>query len=40
MMPGDLLIFPSFIPFRVTSLLEEGERSTYLEAIIKGLSFR
>ena len=40
MMPGDLLIFPSFMPFRVTSLPEEGERATYLEAIIRGLSFR
>ena len=39
-MPGDLIIFPSFIPFKITPLIEEGERSTYLEAIIKGLSFR
>ena len=39
-MPGDLIIFPSFIPFKITPLIEEGERATYLEAIIKGLSFR
>ena len=40
MKQGDLLIFPSFIPFKITPLIEEGERATYLEAIIKGLSFR
>jgi len=39
-MPGDLIIFPSFIPFKITSLQKEGERAVYLEAIIRGLSFR
>tara|TARA_B100000315_G_scaffold31987_1_gene27012 strand:- start:16974 stop:17564 length:591 start_codon:yes stop_codon:yes gene_type:complete len=56
MLPGDMVVFPAFIPFRITPLINrsyrvhkyiEGldldlynERVIYLEAVIRGLSFR
>ncbi len=46
MLPGDMVVFPAFIPFRITPLIKGldldiyNERVIYLEAAIRGLSFR
>jgi hypothetical protein len=56
MLPGDMVVFPAFIPFRITPLISGSfvykdykkgldldlydERVIYLEAAIRGLSFR
>lgn len=37
--PGDLIIFPSFVPFNITPV-GKNERAVYLQCIIQGLSFR
>ncbi len=36
---GDLVIFPSFIPFKITPVFNDA-RVVYLQCIIQGLSFR
>ena len=46
MLAGDMVVFPAYIPFRINPLNKgtdpnlHNERAIYLEAIIKGLSFR
>ena len=46
MLAGDMLLFPAYIPFRINPLIKGtdpnlyNERAIYLEAIIRGLSFR
>ena len=46
MLAGDMIVFPAYIPFRINPLIKGtdpnlyNERAIYLEAIIRGLSFR